>query len=60
MPVPGYVRIIRESSGLYDGLYVPTSPTRAAGASERVADGTTPSVARRGRPPSKADLSQLT
>ena len=23
--VPGYVRVIRESSGLYGGLYVPTS-----------------------------------
>ena len=53
--VGSYVRIIRESSGLYDGLYVPTSyePSRAAGASSP-SPIVLPSVRRdRGRPLSK-------
>ena len=54
--VGGYVRIIREASGLYDGLYVPTS-YEGRQCVKRVADGS-PLVASRPRtPPERGELS---
>jgi hypothetical protein len=54
--VPGYVLIIRESSGLYDGLYVPTSYEGRA-CVKRVADSTPLRPARPRTPPERGELS---
>ena len=54
--VPGYVRITRESSGLYDGLYVPTSYEGRA-CVKRVADSTPLRPARPRTPPEQGELS---
>ena len=54
--VPGYVLIIRESSGLYDGLYVPTSYEGRA-CVKRVADSTPLRPARPRTPPEQGELS---
>ena len=54
--VGSYVRVVRESSGLYDGLYVPTS-YEGRQCVKRVADGS-PLVASRPRtPPEQGELS---
>ncbi len=52
----GYVRITRESSGLYDGLYVPTSYEGRA-CVKRVADSTPLRPARPRTPPEQGELS---
>ena len=52
----GYVRIIRESSGLYDGLYVPTSYERRR-CVKRVADSTPLRPSRPRTPPEQGELS---
>ena len=54
--VLGYVRIIRESSGLYAGLYVPTSYEGRA-CVKRVADETPLRPARPRTPPEQGELS---
>ena len=54
--VLGYVRIIRESSGLYDGLYVPTS-YEGRRCVKRVADETPLRPARPRTPPEQGELS---
>ena len=54
--VPGYVRIIRESSGLYDGLYVPTS-YEGRRCVKRVADTTPLRPSRPRTPPEQGELS---
>ena len=55
-PGAGYVRVIRESSGLYDGLYVPTSYEGRA-CVKRVADSTPLRPARPRTPPEQGELS---
>ena len=52
----GYVRIIRESSGLYDGLYVPCAYEGRA-CVKRVADETPLRPARPRTPPEQGELS---
>ena len=52
----GYVRIIRESSGLYGGLYVPTSYEGRA-CVKRVADETPLRPSRPRTPPEQGELS---
>ena len=54
--VPGYVRITRESSGLYDGLYVPTS-YEGRRCVQRVADTTPLRPSRPRTPPEQGELS---
>ena len=54
--VGGYVRITRESSGLYGGLYVPTSYEGRA-CVKRVADSTPLRPARPRTPPEQGELS---
>ena len=54
--VEGYVRVIRESSGLYDGLYVPTSYEGRA-CVKRVADSTPLRPSRPRTPPEQGELS---
>ena len=54
--VPGYVLVVRESSGLYDGLYVPTS-YEGRRCVKRVADETPLRPARPRTPPEQGELS---
>ena len=54
--VPGYVRVIRESSGLYGGLYVPTS-YEGRQCVRRVADTTPLRPSRPRTPPEQGELS---
>ena len=54
--VSGYVRITRESSGLYDGLYVPTS-YEGRRCVKRVADGSPLVPSRPRTPPEQGELS---
>ena len=54
--VEGYVRVIRESSGLYDGLYVPTS-YEGRRCVKRVADDTPICPSRPRTPPERGELS---
>ena len=54
--VPGYVLIIRESSGLYDGLYVPCA-YEGRRCVRRVADSTPLRPARPRTPPERGELS---
>ena len=54
--VEGYVRIMRESSGLYDGLYVPTS-FEGRLCVKKVADSTPLRPARPRTPPEQGELS---
>ena len=52
----GYVKVIREASGLYDGLYVPTSYEGRA-CVKRVADETPLRPSRPRTPPEQGELS---
>ena len=52
----GYVRIIRESSGLYAGLYVPTS-YEGRQCVKRIADGSPLVPSRPRTPPEQGELS---
>ena len=54
--VPGYVLVVRESSGLYDGLYVPTS-FEGRLCVKKVADSTPLRPARPRTPPEQGELS---
>ena len=54
--VPGYVLVVRESSGLYDGLYVPTS-FEGRLCVKKVADSTPLRPARPRTPPERGELS---
>ena len=54
--VEGYVRVIRESSGIYAGLYVPTSYEGRV-CVKRVADATPLRPARPRTPPEQSELS---
>ena len=54
--VSGYVRVVRESSGLYGGLYVPTS-YEGRQCVKRVADSTPLRPARPRTPPERGELS---
>ena len=54
--VPGYVLIIRESSGLYDGLYVPCA-YEGRRCVRRVADGSPLVPSRPRTPPEQGELS---
>ena len=54
--VPGYIRVIRESSGLYGGLYVPTS-YEGRQCVRRVADTTPLRPSRPRTPPEQGELS---
>ena len=54
--VEGYVRIMRESSGLYDGLYVPTS-FEGRLCVKKVADSTPLRPSRPRTPPEQGELS---
>ena len=54
--VEGYVRIMRESSGLYDGLYVPCAYEGRV-CVKRVADGSPLVPARPRTPPEQGELS---
>ena len=54
--VEGYVRVVRESSGLYDRLYVPTSYEGRA-CVKRVADTTPLRPSRPRTPPEQGELS---
>ena len=54
--VGSYVRVVRESSGLYDGLYVPTS-YEGRRCVKRVADSTPLCPSRPRTPPEQGELS---
>ena len=54
--VQGYIKVIREASGLYDGLYVPTSYEGRV-CVKRVADATPLRPARPRTPPERGELS---
>ena len=56
MLVSGYVRVLRESSGLYAGLYVPTS-YEGRQCVKRIADGSPLVPSRPRTPPEQGELS---